>query len=65
MKVGMQVGLDARHFVFDGDPALPPPTGGGAPNFGPYLLWPTGWIKMPTGREVGLGPSGIVLDGDI
>jgi len=23
-----------------------------------------GWIKMPLGREVGLGPSYIVLDGD-
>jgi len=23
-----------------------------------------GWIKMPLGREVGLGPSDIVLDGD-
>jgi len=22
------------------------------------------WIKMSLGREVGLGPSGIVLDGD-
>jgi len=23
-----------------------------------------GWIKMPLGREVGLGPRDIVLDGD-
>ena len=23
-----------------------------------------GWIKIPLGREVGLGPSDIVLDGD-
>jgi len=23
-----------------------------------------GWIKMPLGREVGLGPNHIVLDGD-
>jgi len=23
-----------------------------------------GWIKMPLGREVGLGPGHIVLDGD-
>jgi len=23
-----------------------------------------GWMKMPLGREVGLGPSDIVLDGD-
>ena len=25
---------------------------------------PAGWIKMPLGREVGLGPGDIVLDGD-
>ena len=31
----------------------------------PCLLWPTaGWIKMPFGTEVGLGPGHIVLDGD-
>jgi len=24
-----------------------------------------GWIKMPLGMEVGLGPGNIVLDGDI
>jgi len=23
-----------------------------------------GWIKMPLGKEVGLGPGDIVLDGD-
>jgi len=23
-----------------------------------------GWIKMPLGREVGLSPSNILLDGD-
>ena len=23
-----------------------------------------GWIKMPLGRDVGLGPDDIVLDGD-
>jgi len=28
-------------------------------------LWPNGgWIKMPLGKEVGLGPGHIVLDGD-
>ena len=24
----------------------------------------TGWIKMPLGKEIGLGPGHIVLDGD-
>jgi len=29
------------------------------------VLWPNGgWIKMPLGTEVGLGPGDIVLDGD-
>ena len=29
------------------------------------LLWPNvGWIRMPLGTEVGLGPGDIVLDGD-
>jgi len=27
-------------------------------------LWPNGWMdKMPLGKEVGLGPGHIVLDG--
>ena len=27
------------------------------------VLWPTvGWIKMPLGMEVGIGPGNIVLD---
>ena len=38
------------------------------PVFGPCPLWPNGqtagWIKMPLGREIGLSPSDIVLDGD-
>jgi len=36
---------------------------GGAPNFGPCLLWPTAaWIKMPLGTEVNVGPGDVVLD---
>jgi len=31
----------------------------------PLKSWPTaGWIRMPLGTEVGLGPGDIVLDGD-
>jgi len=41
----MQVSLDPGHIVLDGDPAPPPPKGGGAP-FGPYLLWPIGWMDQ-------------------
>jgi len=35
------------------------------PLFGPWLLWPNGWmrVKMPLGTEIGLGPGHIVLDG--
>ena len=53
--------------MLDGDPAPPPPKGHGSPIFRPYLLWPngwSGWIKMPLGMEVGLGPGNYVLDGD-
>ena len=27
------------------------------------VLWPNGYIKMPLGTEIGLGPGDIVLDG--
>ena len=43
-----------------------PPKGGHRyhPIFGPCPLWPmAGWIKMPLGMEVGLGPGHIVLEG--
>ena len=57
MKLGMQ--------VLDGGPA-PLPKGAQPPIFGPYVLWPNDWmIKMPLGREVGHGPSDIVLDRDL
>jgi len=36
-----------------------------APTFWPMYCGQTaGWIKMPLGTEVGLGPGRIVLDGD-
>jgi len=39
--------------------------GTGPPIFGPYLLWPNGWMdQSATCMEVGLGPGHIVLDGD-
>jgi len=48
MPLGMEVGLNPGDFVFDGDPALPPQKGGGAPSpiFGPCLLWPNGWMDQ-------------------
>ena len=46
----------------------PSQEGGGAPIFGPCLLWPNGWMDQDGtwhgGTEVGLGPVHIVLDGD-
>ena len=110
VKFGTQVGLGPGHIMLDRDPAPPPQKGAEPPIFGPYLLWPkgwmdqdatwhggrsrhtphcarwgssspspkgqpqfsvhicygqmAGWIKMPLGRELGLSPSDIVLDGD-
>jgi len=45
MALGMEVGLGPRHIVLDGDPA-PLPKKGAEPTqiFGPFLLWPNGWI---------------------
>jgi len=46
---------------------LPRQKGHSPPIFGPYPLWPNGWMdsefKMPLGVEVGLGSGDIVLDG--
>jgi len=59
MALGMEVGLGPGHIVLDGDPAPFPQKGGRAsPIFGPFLLWPNGWM------EVGLSPGDFVLDGD-
>jgi len=45
---------------------LPSPKGGEAPSLRPMSIVAStaGWIKMPLGMEVGLGPGLIVLDGD-
>ena len=46
---------------------LPPHKGGGAPSpiFGPFLLWPNGWMHQDaTCMEVSLSPGDFVLDGD-
>jgi len=54
--------------LLDGELSLPPQKKKGSTAapllFGP-CPWPTaGWIKMPRGKEVGLGPDDIVLDGE-
>ena len=44
---------------------LPSPKAAQPPIFGPYLLWPkAGWIMMPLGMEVGLGPGNFMSDVD-
>jgi len=43
MKRGMQVGLGPGHIVRWG-PGSPPPKGAQPLIFGPYLLWPNGWM---------------------
>jgi len=68
MKLGTKVGLSPGDSVVDGDPA-PPHKGGGAPSpiFGPFLLWPNGWMHQdatwyggrpqPRGLWIRWGPS--------
>jgi len=48
MPLGMEVGLDPRHIVLDGDQAHPPPQKKGAhPQiFGLCVLWPNGWMDQ-------------------
>jgi len=57
--------------MLDGYPAPPPPKkkgkGGGAqPQFSAHVQsgQTAGWIKMPLGTEVCLGPGNFVLDGN-
>jgi len=62
----MEVGLRPGDFVLDGDPALLPQKGGGAPQFPAHVYCgqTAGWIKMALGMEVGPVPVHNVLDGD-
>ena len=44
---------------------LPQEKGSQSPIFGPFLLWPNGWMDQDAlGMEVGLCPVHILLDGD-
>jgi len=62
ISLAMEVGLSPGDFVLDGDAAPSPQKGGGAPQFSThvYCCQMAGWIKMPSGMEVGLGPDEIV-----
>jgi len=71
MPLDMKVGLGPGDFVLDGDLAPLPKKGAAqkgsrAPQFPAHVYCgqTAGWIKMPLGTKVGLGPYHIVLDGD-
>jgi len=62
MPLGMEVGLSSGDFVLDGDPA-PPQKGSVAAQFSAHVYCgqTAGWIKMPLGAGVNLGPGDVVL----
>jgi len=64
MKLGVRVGLGPGHILVDVDPTPPPAKGHSAP-FSAHICCDqmAAWIKIPLGREIGFGPSDIVLDG--
>jgi len=55
----------AQATLLDGNPAPPTERGTAAPHFSAHVYCgqTAGWIKMPLGTNVGLGPGDIVLDG--
>jgi len=46
MALGTEVGLGPGHIGLDGDPAPLPKKGTETPIFGPFLLWPNGWMHQ-------------------
>jgi len=46
VALGVEVGLDPGHIVQDGNPAPLPKKGAEPPIFGPFLLWPNGWMHQ-------------------
>jgi len=68
MPLGMEVGLclGLGDFVFDEEPAHPQKKGHSRPTqflAHVYRGQTAGWIKMPLGTVVNLGPGDVVLDG--
>jgi len=67
MPLGMVVRSRFRpHCVRWGPSSLPAKRGHSPPQFSAHICCDqtAGWIKMPLGTDVGLGPGHIVLDGD-
>jgi len=59
MPLGMEVGIGPGDFVFDGHPASPRKKGHSPTHFlvHVYCGQTAGWIKVPLGTEVNLGPA--------
>ena len=53
MALVTEVGLGPGHIVLDGDPAPLPKKGAEPPIFGPFLLWPNGWMHQDATRYGG------------
>ena len=58
MKLVMEVGRGTGHIMLDGDRDIPLKNGQ-SPQFSSHVCCgqTAGWIKMPLGTEVGLGPG--------
>jgi len=63
---GTWLGLRSRPHCARWQPQLRSPKRGQSPQFSVHFCCgqTAGWIKMPLGTEVGLGPDDIALDGD-
>jgi len=62
MSFGTEVGFGPDHIVLDGNPATRPQKGAQQPPIFGYVYCgqTAGWIKLPLGKEIGLGPGDIV-----
>ena len=60
------MGLGPRHIALDGDPAPLPKKGAEPPSpiFGPFLLWPNGWMHQGATWYRGRPQRRRLLDGD-
>ena len=57
MPLGREVCLSPCDIMLDGDPVPTPVKGTQPPIFGPYLLWPNGWIDQDPGPPKGHSPQ--------